>query len=187
MPALISVALPGSGGDFFFLPLAFGGWTDFLTAASDRAVSISSFDRLGFRIRPARLNRAQWLSMASVRLGFLEFAIFSARARSRRSTSAESSSSGCSRIISVGLWLRGIIGGSSFGLGSMGARLEAGATDVGREVGAGVRGAGDVCRGVAIGVEETRPLPLPRVPPLAFPRPMPLPLPLPRVVVVDGV
>lgn len=151
---MIRVALPGRGGDFLFLPLAFGGTVAFRTAASDRAASISSLDRFGFRIRPARLNRAQWLSMASVRRGFLELAIFSCRARSRRSSSAGSSSSSSSsssswssRNMSPGLWCIDIIGGNPLGLGSSGASCEGvgATTDEGREVGAGVRAAGDVC------------------------------------------
>lgn len=179
------VVPPGSEGDFLFLPLALGGLDAFLEATSTREASISSLDRLGFRMRPARLNRAQWLSIASVRLGFLELAIFSARALSRRSCSAGSSFSGSSKSISggLGLALGAMVENPPLGMGSMGVSCEGvGATDVGREGGAVVGGAGDICLGVAIGVEEgARPLPLPRAPPLAFPLPMPLPLPLPRV------
>ena len=184
------VVPPGSEGDFLFLPLALGGLAAFLEADSTREASISSLDRLGFRMRPARLNRAQWLSIASVRLGFLELAIFSALALSRRSCSAGSSFSGSSRSISggLGLALGAIVENPPLGMGSMGVRCEGvGATDVGREGGAVVGGAGDIRWGVAIGVEGARPLPRPRAPPLAFPLPIPLPRPRPLPRVDEGV
>lgn len=47
-----------------------------------RSCSIWALERLGFRMRPSRLNRSQWSSIAFVRLGFFELAIFKRRASS---------------------------------------------------------------------------------------------------------
>lgn len=66
--------------NLFFLPTIFGGSVAFLAASAARSASIWAFDRLGLRVRPSRLNRAQWFSIASVRFGFLELAILSRRA-----------------------------------------------------------------------------------------------------------
>lgn len=60
----------------------------FFVASAARSASICALVRLGFRMRPSRLNLAQWLSMASVRLGFFELAIFWRRASSTGSNVA---------------------------------------------------------------------------------------------------
>lgn len=68
--------------DLDFLITGFWASAAFLAASAARSAATWDLDRLGLRIRPSRLNRAQWLSMASVRRGFLALAIFSRRASS---------------------------------------------------------------------------------------------------------
>ena len=77
MPALGLAGSPYTPPSGFFLSFpGFGGSVAFLAASAARSASICALDRLGLRTRPSRLNRAQWFSMASVRFGFFELAIF---------------------------------------------------------------------------------------------------------------